>query len=301
MVYTVTFNPALDYVVRMDEEIKPGKTNRTRSEGYYYGGKGINVSAILSELEIENTALGFVAGFTGDAIETGVKAMGINTDFIHLKEGLSRINVKIKTKEETEINGRGPKIDQREQNELFKKLGNLTDGDVLVLAGSVPASLPDDIYEKILESIADREIPVVVDSTGDLVRNVLKFNPFLIKPNKDELRELVGRKMDSFDDIYEAALELQEKGAANVLVSMGAEGAMLVDENKKIHRTYAPKGELKNSVGSGDSMVAGFISGFLKSGNYAEALKLGTAAGSATAFSDSLATKEEIEEVYNRM
>lgn len=298
MIYTVTFNPAIDYVVRMDGDLLPGMTNRSSSEEYYFGGKGINVSMVLSELGLKSTALGFIAGFTGNAINDGVKAAGIETDFIELKEGLSRINVKLKGTEETEINAQGPKIDEDSQIALYNKLSKLVEGDVLILAGSIPNSLPDDVYEKILSMLAGKGIEFVVDATKDLLTNVLKYHPFLIKPNNFELGEIVGKILTTDDEIYEGAKKLQEMGARNVLISMAGDGAMLVDENGKRYRIGVPKGKVRNSVGAGDSMVAGFVAGYMKSNDYETALKMGTAAGSATAFSDGLAKAADIEELY---
>ncbi|MBE5918688.1 1-phosphofructokinase [Pseudobutyrivibrio sp.] len=298
MIYTVTFNPAIDYVVRMDGDLLPGMTNRSSSEEYYFGGKGINVSMVLSELGLKSTALGFIAGFTGNAINDGVKAAGIETDFIELKEGLSRINVKLKGTEETEINAQGPKIDEDSQIALYNKLSKLVEGDVLILAGSIPNSLPDDVYEKILSMLAGKGIEFVVDATKDLLTNVLKYHPFLIKPNNFELGEIVGKILTTDDEIYEGAKKLQEMGARNVLISMAGNGAMLVDESGKRYRIGVPKGKVRNSVGAGDSMVAGFVAGYMKSNDYETALKMGTAAGSATAFSDGLAKAADIEELY---
>ena len=298
MVYTVTFNPAIDYVVRMDGDLLPGMTNRSASEEYYFGGKGINVSMVLAELGVKSTALGFVAGFTGRAIEEGVKEQGIDTDFIKLKEGNSRINVKLKASEETEINAQGPKIDEASQKELFDKLSKLVEGDTLILAGSIPNSLPDDVYERILSSLDGKGINFVVDATKDLLTNVLKYHPFLIKPNNFELGEIVGKVLTTDDQIYEGALKLQEMGARNVLISMAGDGAMLVDENGERYRIGVPKGTVRNSVGAGDSMVAGFVAGYMKTKNYETALKMGTAAGSATAFSDGLAKAADIEALF---
>lgn len=292
MVYTVTFNPAIDYVIQMDE-LKTGSVNRSKSERMYCGGKGINVSLVLAELGIKSKALGFVAGFTGKAIEDGVAEKGVQTDFVHLKSGCSRINVKIKSVDETEINGQGPEISDDEIDRLYGKLDELSHGDVLVLAGSIPDSLPSDIYEKILAHISDKKIRIVVDATKDLLLNVLKYKPFLIKPNNHELGELFGTELKSIGEIVDCAKKLKEMGAVNVLVSMAGDGAVLLDENGEIHQCGVCKGKVKNSVGAGDSMVAGFIAG-LENGDYEYALKLGTATGGATAFSDELAKKDEI-------
>ncbi len=301
MIYTVTFNPAIDYVVRMDGDLLPGMTNRSVSEECYYGGKGINVSMVLSELGQKSTALGFVAGFTGRAIDEAVRQAGIDSEFIMLKDGLSRINVKLKATEETEINAQGPKIDEASQKALFGKLSKLKEGDVLILAGSIPNSLPDDVYEKILSMLQGRGIEFVVDATKDLLKNVLKYHPFLIKPNNFELGEIIGKTLTTDDEIYEGALELQKLGARNVLISMAADGAMLVDETGKKYRIGVPKGKVRNSVGAGDSMVAGFVAGYMKTGDYDTALKMGTAAGSATAFSDGLAKAVDIEKLFKSL
>jgi len=293
MIYTVTFNPAIDYVVHL-EEVVMGAVNRSLSEEVYYGGKGINVSTILNELDVDNKALGFIAGFTGKAIETGLQKLGIETDFITLEQGISRINVKVKAKEETEINGQGPSISEEAIEKLFNKLEVLTDGDILVLAGSIPSTLPQDIYEKIMYKLLHKKIEVIVDATKDLLLNVLRYHPFLIKPNNHELGEMFEKELHGEDEIIFYARKLQEQGARNVLVSMAKDGAILVTEKGEVHKLGVPKGVVKNSVGAGDSMVAGFIAGYLKTRDYKEALKLGTAAGSATAFSSGLATKEEI-------
>ncbi len=292
MIYTVTFNPAIDYVIHTGK-MKIGSVNRSESEEIYFGGKGINVSFVLSELGIKSKALGFVAGFTGEAIEKGVAEKGIETDFVHLGNGFSRINVKIKSDYETELNGQGPKISEDALDSLFHKLDRLRDGDTIVLAGSIPNTLPSDIYEKILEFLSDRKIKTVVDATKDLLRNVLKYRPFLIKPNNHELGEMFGVTLTANEEIMKYAAKLKEMGARNVLVSMAGDGALLLDENGKTHICGVCKGTVKNSVGAGDSMIAGFIAGSLE-GNYEYALKLGTAAGGATAFSDGLAQKDDI-------
>ncbi|MBE5840508.1 MAG: 1-phosphofructokinase [Butyrivibrio sp.] len=301
MIYTVTFNPAIDYVVRMSDELLPGMTNRSDSEECYFGGKGINVSTILKNLGLDNTALGFVAGFTGDAIEKSVSERGIKADFIKLKDGISRINVKIKGQAETEINAQGPMIPEEDQKKLFDKINTLKDGDILILAGSIPNSLPSDVYEKIIALVNDRKIEVVVDATKDLLKNVLKYHPFLIKPNNHELGEMFETVLKTDEEIETHAKKLQELGARNVLISMAGDGAMLITETGEKYRVGVPKGKVKNSVGAGDSMVAGFVAGYLKTGSYEEALKMGTAAGSATAFSDDLATGEAINELYKNL
>ena len=299
MVYTVTFNPAVDYIVHTKQLIA-GATNRSDSEEIYFGGKGINVSIVLSELGVKSKALGFVAGFTGEAIEKGVAEKGIDADFVHLNEGFSRINVKIKSGEETELNGQGPKITDEAIRELYAKLDEIQDGDTLVLAGSIPSSLPADIYERILERLSGKKIRAVVDATKDLLLNVLKYRPFLIKPNNFELGEIFGVEMKSTEDIVKYAGKLKEMGAQNVLVSMAGDGAVLRDENGKTHVCGVCRGKVKNSVGAGDSMVAGFVAGCEK-GDYEYALKLGTASGGATAFSEGLAEKDRIYELLGQL
>lgn len=299
MVYTVTFNPAVDYIVHTKQLIA-GATNRSDSEEIYFGGKGINVSIVLSELGVKSKALGFVAGFTGEAIEKGVAEKGIDADFVHLNEGFSRINVKIKSGEETELNGQGPKITDEAIRELYAKLDEIQDGDTLVLAGSIPSSLPADIYERILERLSGKKIRAVVDATKDLLLNVLKYRPFLIKPNNFELGEIFGVEMKSAEDIVKYAGKLKEMGAQNVLVSMAGDGAVLLDENGETHVCGVCRGKVKNSVGAGDSMVAGFVAGCEK-GDYEYALKLGTASGGATAFSEGLAEKDRIYELLGQL
>ena len=296
MIYTVTFNPALDYVVKMDS-LELGMVNRSKSEAIFYGGKGINVSTVLKNIGVDSVALGFVAGFTGKEIEDGVKAMGVKTDFIQLKNGLSRINVKIKAEQETEINGQGPDIKKDELQQMFDKLDKLQSGDCLILAGTIPASLPSDIYEQIMEKLMNRNIDIVVDATKDLLLNVLAYHPFVIKPNNHELSEIFDIMIDSKEKAVVYAKELQKKGAQNVIVSMAGEGAVFVGSDGSVFTSEAPHGVVKNSVGAGDSMVAGFLAGYLAKGDYAEAFKMGLCTGSASAFSDQLATREEVEQV----
>jgi len=300
MIYTVTFNPALDYVVRVDH-FALGEVNRTEQERIYYGGKGLNVSAVLSTLGYENTALGFVAGFTGDEIERGVKGLGFRSDFIRVEKGLSRINVKLKSQEETEINGMGPEITGEDVTQLFEKLDRLTAGDVLVLSGSIPKSINDDIYERIMESLDGRGVRIVVDATKDLLINVLPYHPFLIKPNNHELGEMFGVTLHGPEEIIDYGKRLQKKGARNVLISMAGDGAILITEEEEVFRMGVPKGTVKNSVGAGDSMVAGFIAGYLENGSFEHALRLGSAAGSASAFSEGLAGKEDIMRLYEKL
>lgn len=298
MVYTVTFNPAVDYIVRINE-LKIGMTNRSEREEIFFGGKGINVSLVLRELGIKSRALGFVAGFTGAAIENALAESGVDADFVHLGSGFSRINVKIKSSAETELNGSGPDIPQNALDELFAKLDKIGDGDTIVLAGSIPADLPEDIYEIILERLRGKKVRAVVDATKDLLLNVLKYEPFLIKPNNHELEEMFGVTLRSIDDIIIYAKKLKEMGAKNVLVSMAGNGAVLLDENGETHVCGVCRGTLRNSVGAGDSMVAGFLAGCEKGYDYA--LRLGTAAGGATAFSDGLARKEQIFELIEQL
>ncbi|EJP6471300.1 1-phosphofructokinase [Clostridium botulinum] len=300
MIYTITFNPALDYVVKV-EDFKTGNLNRTSYENIYAGGKGINVSIVLNNLGVENVALGYIAGFTGDEIERRVESLGYKTDFIRLKNGMSRINVKLKSKEESEINGTGPSIDDRALKELFNKLDYLEEGDFLVLAGSIPNTLPENIYETIMERLNGKNIKFVVDATGKLLLKVLKYKPFLIKPNHHELSELFGVEIKSEKEIISYGKRLQEMGAENVLISMAGDGAILISHKGKVIKSGVPKGVLKNSVGAGDSMVAGFISGYLKNNNLENAFKMGVAAGSASAFSEGLATKEEVEETLKQI
>lgn len=299
MIYTVTFNPAIDYIVHTGT-MQVGQVNRSQGEELYFGGKGINVSFVLHELGLPSKALGFVAGFTGAAIEAGIQEQGIATDFVHLDSGFSRINVKIKSGEETELNGQGPNISEAAVAELFEKLNQLQDGDVLILAGSIPNTMPADSYEKILAHLSNKKIKVVVDATKDLLLKVLPYHPFLIKPNNHELGELFGVTLHSIEEIATYAKKLQEMGAQNVLISMAGDGALLIDETGKQHVCGVCKGTVKNSVGAGDSMVAGFVAGSMH-GDYEAALKLGTAAGGATAFSEGLAQRAEIERLLQQL
>lgn len=300
MIYTVTFNPAIDYVVEL-VSFNIGEINRTTREYMNLGGKGVNVSRVLTNLEVPNVALGFVAGFTGDALRTGLERMGVKTDFISLEEGNTRINVNIKGVEETDINARGPEIPNSAIDELFKKLDNLQSGDTLVLAGSIPTSLPNDMYERIMERLYGKGIRFVVDATRDLLVKSLKYEPFLIKPNNHELGEIFGLELTTDNEIIYYARELKKQGAKNVLISMAGDGAILVDENDVAHKIGTPKGKVKNSVGAGDSMVAGFCAGYLEKGDYKYALRMGTAAGSSSAFSESLATKQEVIDLLNKI
>lgn len=300
MIYTVTFNPSLDYIVSMNS-FEMGKTNRTIGEQMFPGGKGINVSIVLNNLGIKNTALGFTAGFTGDQIEREVRKMGLLTDFIHLDKGLSRINVKLKDYDGTEINGMGPDIGQIDVNELYAKLDQLVADDILVLAGSIPNSLPDSIYSDIFARLQKKGVLFVVDATKDLLLNVLQYQPFLIKPNNHELGEIFQVTLNTREEVVPYAKKLQEKGARNVLVSMAGQGAVLVDALGAVHMLAAPEGKLVNAVGAGDSMVAGFLAGWTEKKDYAHAFRMGISAGSASAFSELLATRQEIEHVLAKL
>lgn len=300
MIYTVTLNPALDYVMKVGN-IRYDDINRSESEEIYYGGKGINVSVILTRLGVENKALGFVGGFTGEKLYEMLKKDGIDCDFNILKNGYTRINVKIKAQTELDVNAQGPAIDEEDIALLLEKLDGIKQGDFLVLAGSIPNTLPDDIYERILSRLDGRGINFVVDATGDLLKNVLKYKPFLIKPNHHELGDLFGVEAKSEQDIVFYAKKLQEMGARNVLVSRAKDGATLIDEQKNVATFGNVEGELVNSVGCGDSMVGGFLAGWIEKGDYSYALKLGAACGNATAFSQELATAEEIKNVFDIM
>jgi len=294
MIYTVTFNPSLDYIIRLDS-FTAGEINRTKYEQILGGGKGINVSIVLKNLGLNSTALGFIAGFTGKEIERQLQIFGCNSNFVQLDEGNSRINVKIKAENETEINGQGPVINQAALNQLFSQLDALQKDDILVLAGSIPNTLPDDIYEKIMSRLMDKGIHIVVDATCNLLLNVLKYKPFLIKPNNHELGEMFHVVLKTDAEIVEYAKKLQEKGAQNVLISMAGDGAILLTADGQFFKSAAPKGILVNSVGAGDSMVAGFITGYLESNDLEQAFHMGVATGSASAFSENLATRPEVE------
>lgn len=299
MIYTVTLSPSIDYVVRL-ANMRFNVTNRTDSEEFYFGGKGINVSLILSELDLDSTALGFIAGFTGDAIAAGIQNARVRTEFIRLQEGFSRINIKLKSGGETEINGQGPDIPAEALEALMRKLDQLRDGDILVLAGSIPKTLPDDVYERMLDRVSGKQIMIVVDATKQLLVNSLRHRPFLIKPNRLELSEIFHAEVETAEDVEKYARKLQEMGARNVLVSLGRKGAFLLDENGMTHNAGVLKKTVLNTVGSGDSMVAGFIAGYLKTGDYEYALKLGSACGNATAFSPGLATRELIDQLITQ-
>lgn len=300
MIYTVTFNPCLDYIVSVDN-FTLGRVNRTTKELVYPGGKGINVSLVLQNLGMKSTALGFTAGFTGTEIERALQEWGCYTDFIRISEGMSRINLKLRSNEESEINGQGPEISKEALEALYRKLDAMSSEDVLVLAGSIPGSMPDSSYELIMERVEKKNMKVVVDATGDLLVNVLKYHPFLIKPNNHELEEIFHVPMDSNETIITYAKKLQEMGARNVLISMAGDGAILVSEDGMVRQSPAPKGKVVNSVGAGDSMVAGFLTGFLTTGKYEEAFYMGIATGSASAFSERLATRPEVEDILKQI
>lgn len=300
MIYTLTLNPSIDYVVRLEKFVS-GMTNRTTGEDYFIGGKGINVSCVLAQLNIKSTALGFTAGFTGEAIENALNEMGICSDFIRLKEGISRINVKIKTDCESEINSQGPCIGEDDFERLLLKTDNVKKGDTVVLAGSIPNTLSQDAYERILKRIEWRDARIVVDATDKLLLNCLAFKPFLIKPNLQELSEIFGREVSDGDEIESCARKLMKRGARNVIVSLGGNGAVLLAEDGNVYRSGVVKDKVLNTVGSGDSMVAGFIAGFEQTGDYEYALKFGAACGNATAFSPGLASREKIFEILGRL
>ncbi len=296
MIYTLTLNPAVDYTLSV-KELLPGNIIRSNGETFSFGGKGINVSLILNELDIKSVALGFIAGFTGEALEKGITTKNITPDFVKLNSGITRINVKIRSKKETDINGTGPKISPDDINRLTEKLGKLQKGDILVLAGSVPAGVPNDIYEKIMSQLYERGIKFVVDAEKDLLLAALKYSPFLIKPNKEELEGIFAAEITTPESVFEYAKKLQDMGAENVLISLGGDGAILLDKNGEKHYQAALGGKPVNTVGAGDSMVAGFIAGYLKTGDFKYALNLGSACGGATACSMGLATKEKIEKL----
>lgn len=300
MIYTVTFNPSLDYIVSV-EDFKLGLTNRTSSELLLPGGKGLNVSMVLGNLGVGNTALGFAAGFTGKEIVRRIEEMGVKSDFISIENGISRINLKLKSIDGTEINGCGPEISEEKVSRLMEKLDILRDGDILVLAGSIPQSMPDDIYRRIMERLDGRGVMIVVDATKDLLVKVLAYHPFMVKPNNHELGEIFHTVLKTRADVIPYGKRLREMGAVNVLISMAGEGAVLIADDGKVYEAPAPKGTLINGVGAGDSMVAGFIAGWMEKQDYRHAFGMGVAAGSASAFSELLATREEIEAVYKQV
>lgn len=300
MIYTLTLNPSLDYVMHLNDFYN-GSVNRSKKEEIYPGGKGINVSIVLNNLHIPTKALGFIAGFTGNEIDQMLKQSGVSTDFITLDHGNSRINVKLEAEKETEINGTGPRITPADLKELFTKLNQVQNGDFLVLAGSIPNSIPDNIYQEIMKELAHKNVNVIVDATKNLLLNVLKYKPFLIKPNHHELAEIFNTQINSDEQIITYAYKLQEMGAQNVLISMGGDGSILLTHKGQIIKSSAPVGTVLNTVGSGDSMIAGFITGYIKSNDLEIALKWGTAAGSATAFSPWLAKKDLIDDLLAQL
>jgi len=300
VIYTVTLNPSLDYVMTMSK-LKTGEINRAKTEKIYPGGKGINVSLVLASLGVPNKALGFAAGFTGREILRLAGLGGVDCDFVELAGGFSRVNVKVCAKNETALNGSGPMVTPKELEEFFIKLNVLAPGDILTLSGNVPGGMSSNSYAQIMERFGRRSIRFVIDGEGELLDNALRCEPWLVKPNKFELSELLGEKLEADAEIFAGAQELQKRGAKNVLVSLAEEGALLVDETGKVHRLPAPRGKLVNSVGAGDSMTAGFIAGYLRSGDYSAALMWGVAAGSANAFSEWLPSKAEIEELVRRV
>lgn len=299
MIYTLTFNPSLDYILTVPE-FTLGVVNRTTEEIIYPGGKGINVSMVLKNLGYENTALGFFAGFTGEKLKKLLEEKGIETDFISVKNGMTRINVKIRSEQETEINGQGPAISKEDIGKLYTKLDALKDGDILVMAGSIPDVMPETMYMDIMKHLQEKQLKIVVDATKDLLVNVLQYHPFLIKPNNHELGEIFHVEIREKPDVISYAKKLQEQGARNVLVSMAGEGAVLVAEDGTVYQSEAPKGKVVNSVGAGDSMVAGFLAGFLEYGTYEKAFQMGLYTGSASAFSKELATKNEVLELWKQ-
>ncbi len=300
MIYTVTFNPSLDYIVSCDDFIL-GQTNRTTKEIIYPGGKGINVSIVLRNLGLDTTALGFLAGFTGGEIKRLILKEGIKNEMIEVNNGFSRINIKLRSSQESELNGMGPSIDEQSIKKLYQKLDNLTSDDILVLAGSIPSSMPSNIYSDIMDYLKDKNMKIVVDATKDLLLNVIPYKPFLIKPNNHELGELFNVELNTREEVVPYARKLQELGARNVLVSLAGEGAVLVDENGEVYSSKAPKGKVINSVGAGDSMVAGFLYGYKTFNNYNEAFKYGVCTGSASAFSEQLAKLDEVIDLYKNL
>lgn len=300
MIYTITWNPSIDYIVSV-KEFRVGEVNRAVSESMFPGGKGLNVSMVLKNMGVDNTALGFIAGFTGKEIERQVKQAGVRSELINVPCGCSRINLKLKSNQETEINGCGPEIKEKEIKELYQKLGQLKEGDILVLAGNIPNSMPMDSYKKIIKPLAGKGILFVIDAEKELLSQTLEFQPFLVKPNQYELGGLFHVECRTKQEVTTYAKKVREMGARNVLVSMASEGAILLTEEGNIYYMPAPKGEVKNSVGAGDSMVAGFLAGWVEKKDYFYALKKAISAGSATAFSEWLATKEEIEKILGQI
>ena len=295
MVYTVTLNPAVDYVVELDN-LKMGDINRTSNEKIFFGGKGINVSIVLQRLGIETTAMGIIAGFTGKALENSLRFEGVHTDFLEA-DGFTRINIKIKSSPETELNGSGPFVDEQLLMGLIERLKLLKNDDIVVLSGSLPASLKSNTYKRIIDELKDTGVKIVLDTSGSALKEAVSSSPYLIKPNLAEMSSLLNKKLTVESEVIEGAKRLQKFGARNILVSMGSMGAIFVGEDGTVMREEAKQGRVINTVGSGDSMVAGFIAGL--PGGLRSALRLGIAAGSATAFSEGLATKNEIMQIFS--
>ena len=300
MIYTITFNPALDYISKVDN-FEVGKINRTKEEKILPGGKGLNVSMVLKNLGFKSIALGFIGGFTGEELQKRIESQGIDTDFIKVKNGITRINVKISSNQETALNGNGPEITDSDIQELLEKIDNIKKDDIVILAGNVPKCINRNIYEIICVNLERNGVTFVVDATKELLINVLKYKPFLIKPNKEELEETFKVKINSKEDIITYAKKMQIMGAQNVLVSLGGDGAILVTSDNQVLQSNAPKGKVLNTVGAGDSMVAGFLAGYIEHKEYEFALKMGISSGSASAFSMDLATKKDVETLLEQI
>ncbi|HHW39239.1 MAG TPA: 1-phosphofructokinase [Bacillales bacterium] len=292
MIYTLTLNPSLDYIVELDQ-VHIGELNRTKKESKFPGGKGINVSQVLKRLEVDSKALGFLGGFTGDYIENFLKSLKIDTDFIKVNED-TRINVKLKSEQETEINATGPSITKEDFEALKRKIRELTNEDTLVLAGSIPATMPETTYVELVKICSEKGTKFVVDAEGELLKKVIPYKPLFIKPNHHELGELFNTVISTCEEVIPFGKELVRMGAQNVIVSMAEKGAVFINQDIAFIASV-PKGEVKNSVGAGDSMVAGFIATFEKTNSLEEAFRFSVAAGSATAFSMGLCTREKVE------
>ena len=300
MIYTITFNPALDYISQVDN-FEVGKINRTKTEKILPGGKGLNVSIVLKNLGLESTALGFIGGFTGEELQRRIEAQGIKTDFIKVKNGITRINIKISSDRETALNGNGPEILEEDIQELLEKIENIKKEDIVILAGNVPKGINNNIYEIICVNLERNGVTFIVDATKELLINILKYKPFLIKPNREELEETFKVKINTEEDIITYAKKMQLMGAQNVLVSLGGDGAILITSDNQVLQSNAPKGKVLNTVGAGDSMVAGFLAGYIESKNYEYSLKMGIATGSASSFSMDLATKKDVEKLLEQI
>ncbi len=301
MIYTVTLNPSLDYIVRLDA-FAEGTVNRADYEAIVAGGKGINVSVMLRALGVESMALGFIAGFTGEEIRRLVREMGCKEEFLMLKNGFSRINIKMKTRaSESEVNGAGPLVSEEELHAFMESLDALESGDMLVLSGSVPKSVPKTIYCDIASRMEGKGVLLIADASGSLLSDILPYKPFLVKPNHHELGTLFGTEIHTSEDAIFYAKKLQTLGAQNVLVSMAGDGAVLISEEGRVYTASAPKGNVINSVGAGDSMVAGFLAGYLEKDDMEYALSVGIAAGSASAFSEGIASYQAVKTLMNAM